>query len=108
MLEAMKEEIGAIIEGDLRDPRIALCTVKEIVMGVGGKSARVFLEVQGDDQEMEDTLAAVTAAKGYIRHELLERLGKRHVPDLIFTLDRSDQYGNRIETLLGRIKKRKK
>jgi len=57
---------------------------------------------------MEDTLAAIKAAKGYIRHELLERLGKRHVPDLIFTLDRSDQYGNRIETLLGRIKKRKK
>lgn len=108
MIEALKEEIGAIIEGDLGDPRIALCTVNEVVMNVGGKSARVFLQVQGDEQEMEETLKAITAAKGYIRHELLERLGKRHVPDLIFTLDRSDEYGNRIETLLGRIKKRKK
>lgn len=108
IIEALKEEIGAIIEGDLGDPRIALCTVSEVVMMAGGKSARVFLQVAGNEQESEETLKAITAAKGYIRHELLERLGKRHVPDLIFTLDRSQEYGTRIETLLGRIKKRKK
>ena len=28
--ETLKEEIGVIIEGELGDPRIALCTVTEI------------------------------------------------------------------------------
>jgi ribosome-binding factor A len=108
MSEALKEEIGAIIEGELGDPRIALCTVNEIVLSPDGKSARVFLEVQGDEGERRETLKAIKAATGYIRHELLERLGVRHVPELAFILDRSEQYGARIDEILGRIKKRGK
>jgi ribosome-binding factor A len=106
--EALKEEIGVIIEGELGDPRIALCTVNEVVLSPDGKSARVFLQVQGDDRERDETIRAVNAAKGYIRHELLERLGVRHVPDLTFVLDRSEEYGTRIDEILGRIKKRRK
>ena len=106
--EALKEEIGAIIEGELGDPRIALCTVTEILLGADGKSARVFLQVQGNEQEQEQTVKGVNAAKGYIRRELLQRLGVRHVPELVFLLDQSQEYGARIDELLGRIKKRKK
>lgn len=106
--EALKEEIGAIIEGELGDPRIALCNVSELLLAPDGKSARVYLQVQGDEQESEQTIQAVNAAKGYIRRELLERLGTRHVPDLIFLLDKSQEYGERIDELLGRIKRRKK
>src|SRR5262250_2025336 len=106
--EALKEEIGAIIEGELGDPRIALCTVSEVLLSPDGKSARVFLQVQGDERESRETLKGIKAATGYIRHELLERLGVRHVPELNFVLDRSEEYGSRIDNILGRIKKRRK
>lgn len=106
--EALKEEIGAIIEGELGDPRIALCCVSEIALAPDGKSARVFLQVVGDEKECQETVKAVNAARGFIRHEVLERLGKRHVPDLTFVLDRSAEYGGRIDEILGRIRKRKK
>lgn len=106
--EALKEEIGAIIEGELGDPRIALCTVTELVLAPDGKSARVFLQVEGDERESRETVKAVNAAKGYIRRQLLERLGKRHVPDLLFILDTSHEYGARIDEILGRISRRKK
>jgi ribosome-binding factor A len=108
IVEALKEEIGSIVEGELGDPRIALCTVSEVVLNPDGKSARVFLQVQGDEREQQQTLKAVNAAKGFIRRELLERLGVRHVPDLTFLLDRSEEYGARIDELLGRMKKRKR
>ncbi len=107
-MEALKEEIGSIIEGELGDPRIALGTVSEVVLNPDGKSARVFVQVQGEEGEQQQTLKAINAAKGYIRRELLERLGVRHVPDLSFLLDRSEEYGARIDELLGRIRKRKK
>jgi len=104
--EALKEEVGAILEGELGDPRIALCTVTEVLLMPDGKNAKVFLNVVGDEQEAKDTLAAVRAAQGYIRHQLRERLGKRHIPELTFHLDNSQEYGSRIDELLGRIKKR--
>jgi ribosome-binding factor A len=106
--EALKEEIGAMIEGELGDPRIALCTVSEILLAPDGKSARVFVAVQGDERESKQTIKAINAAKGYIRRELLNRLGVRHVPELTFVLDRSEEFGSRIDEILGRIKKRKK
>jgi ribosome-binding factor A len=106
--ETLKEEIGAIIEGELADPRISLCHVTEIMLAPDGKSARIFLHVEGDAREQEETIQAVNAAKGYIRRELLQRLGTRHVPDLAFLLDQSEQYGARIDELLGRIRRRRK
>jgi len=106
--ETLKEEIGVIIEGELGDPRIALCTVTEIALAPDGKSARVYIEVAGDERESEQTITAINAAKGYIKRELLIRLGVRHVPELNFLLDKSQEYGSRIDDLLGRINKRKK
>ena len=106
--EALKEEIGVIIEGELGDPRIALCNVTEIALAPDNKSARVYIEVAGDDHESEQTITAINAAKGYIKRELLLRLGVRHIPELHFVLDKSQQYSSRIDDLLGRIEKHKK
>ena len=106
--ETLKEEIGVIIEGELGDPRIALCNVTEIALAPDNKSARVYIEVTGDDHESEQTITAINAAKGYIKRELLQRMGVRHIPELHFVLDKSQQYGSRIDDLLGRIEKHKK
>jgi ribosome-binding factor A len=105
--EALKDEIGSILEGELADPRIGLCNVTEVLLSGDGKGARVFVHVDGDEQEATQALKAVTTAKGYIRHELLERLGLRHVPELHFVLDRSQEIGARIDELLARTKRRK-
>src|SRR5215471_1565413 len=105
--EALKDEIGAIVEGELGDPRIGLCEVTEVLLAPDGKSAKVFVHVSGDDEEARESVKAIDAAKGYIRHELLERLGVRQVPDLSFILDRSEKIGARIDELLGRTKRRK-
>ncbi|HLK07979.1 MAG TPA: 30S ribosome-binding factor RbfA [Candidatus Angelobacter sp.] len=106
--ETLKEEIGVIIEGELGDPRIALCNVTEITLAPDNKSARVYIEVAGDEHESEETITAINAAKGYIKRELLIRMGVRHIPELHFVLDKSQEYGSRIDDLLGRIKKRTK
>ena len=104
MSEALKEEIGAIIEGELGDPRIGLCDVTEVLLAPDGKSAKVFVHVAGDEEEGRRSLMAIEAAKGYIRHELLERLGVRHVPEMTFILDRGQEIGARIDELLGRTR----
>jgi len=108
MAEAMREEIVALVEGELGDPRIGLVSVSEVHMAADGKTARVFVTAAGDEDEAEQSLEGLSAARGYIRHELVTRLGIRQAPEIIFVLDRSDQYGGRIEELLHRIQKRKR
>ena len=110
--ETLREEIGAMIEGELSDPRIAFCYVTEVVLNPGGKSARVYVAVDNavpDIAKAEvDTVAGLEAAKGYIRFELKERMGVRHVPELSFLADRSGRFQARIEELMDRSRKRQK
>jgi ribosome-binding factor A len=110
--ETLREEIGAMIEGELSDPRIAFCHVSEVVLNPGGKSARVYVALDSavpDIAKAEaDTVAGLEAAKGYIRHELKERMGVRHVPELAFFADRSGRFQARIEDLMERSRKRQK
>ena len=100
------DEIGVMLEGELSDPRIAPSYVPEVVLAPGGKSARVFVAVHGSEAEEESTLAGLTAARGYIRSQLRERMGVSHVPDLTFAIDRSEQLTGRMDELLGRMRKR--
>jgi ribosome-binding factor A len=62
--------------------------------------------VAGDDAQAEETMEGLRAAGGYVRRELAERLHLRRAPELIFILDRSQQYESRIDELLNRTKKR--
>jgi ribosome-binding factor A len=105
--EALREEIGAIIEGELGDPRIGLATVSEVAMNPGGKSARVYVRVD-DEDEADATLAGLNAAKKYVSSELTTRLGLRHCPELLFVIDRSESAGGRIDQLLHRVEERKR
>jgi ribosome-binding factor A len=110
--ETLREEIGAMIEGELSDPRIAFCYVSEVVLNPGGKSARVYIAIDGAvpdiEKAEEDTIAALESAKGFIRHELKDRMGVRHVPELAFIADRSGRFQARIEDLMNRARKRQK
>ncbi|HYK37048.1 30S ribosome-binding factor RbfA [Alloacidobacterium sp.] len=106
--EALREEIGAMIEGELSDPRISFAYVSQVVLNPGGKSALIYVAVDGGAAEEEQTIEGLMAARGYIRHELLERMGVRHIPDLTFHIDRSEKMKARIDELLGRAHKRQK
>ena len=102
------EEIGAMLEGELSDPRIAPSYVTDVVLAPGGKSARVFIAVHGTEQEEDSTLEALTTARGYIRSQLRDRMGVRHVPELSFAIDRSEKMTGRMDELLTRMRKREK
>ncbi len=106
--EALREEITTLVEGELEDPRIGLVTVNEVVMAADSKVARVFIEVAGDDREVEESIEGLNDARGFIRHALTANLGLRHAPELLFILDHRDEHGSRIQELLKRIDKRKR
>src|ERR1700760_909549 len=101
------EEITAMLEGELTDPRIAPCHVTEVVLAPGGKSCRVFVAVTGSEKEEAETLEGLMAARGYVRSEIRSRMGTRHVPEITFAIDRSEKVNARMDELFGRMEKRK-
>jgi ribosome-binding factor A len=108
LMQAIREEIETILDGELADPRIGLATVSNVVMPDDSRAVRVLVQVAGDDEEAKSTMEGLEAAKNYIRHELGERLRLRRPPELFFQLDRSQEMESRVEELLGRTRKRRK
>jgi ribosome-binding factor A len=97
-----------MLEGELSDPRIAPAYVTDVVLAPGGKSARVFVAVHGNAEEEDSTLAGLMTARAFIRSQIRDRMGVRHVPELTFAIDRSERMTGRMDELLGRMRKRDK
>jgi ribosome-binding factor A len=95
-----------MLEGELSDPRIAPSYVTDVVLAPGGKSARIFVAVHGSEEEEQSTLEGLTTARGFIRAQIRDRMGVRHVPELSFAIDRSERMTGRMDELLGRMRKR--
>ena len=104
--EEIAHEINAMLAGELKDPRLEgnVC-VSEVRVQPDMKHARVFVSVRTENsKEQSDAIKALEHASGYIRHELIERLQLRRLPDLHFTLDLSQEHVERIEQLLKQMK----
>jgi ribosome-binding factor A len=106
LAEALREEIETIVEGELADPRIGLVNVSSVVLAEDSRSARILVTVEGDDDEAERSLEGLTAAVGFLRREVADRLHLRRAPELYFQLDRSQEQVARIDELLSRAAKR--
>ena len=107
--EEIAHEINAMLAGELKDPRLELSvSVSEVRVQPDMKHARVFVSVRSENpKEQTDAIKALDHAMGYIRHELVERLQLRRVPELHFVLDFSQEYVERIERLLKAVKSEK-
>ena len=104
--EEIAHEINAMLAGELKDPRLEgnVC-VSEVRVQPDMKHARVFVSVRTQNsKEQMEAIKALEHASGFIRHELIERLQLRRLPDLHFTLDQSQEHMERIEQLLKQMK----
>jgi ribosome-binding factor A len=107
--EEIAHEINAMLAGELKDPRLEgnVC-VSEVRVQPDMKHARVFVSVRTENaKEQTDAIKALEHAIGFIRHELIERLQLRRLPDLHFILDLSQEHVERIEQLLKQMKSEK-
>jgi ribosome-binding factor A len=103
--EEIAHEINAMLAGELRDPRLEISVVvNDVRLSEDGRDARVFVGARGTESEQRDAIKALEHAAGFIRHEILERLQLRRVPDLHFTLDNSEDNAARIDQLLKAMK----
>lgn len=105
--EEIAHEINAMLAGELKDPRLeGNVSVSEVRVQPDMKHARIFVSVRSNDEkERTGAIRALEHAAGYIRHELMERLQLRRLPELHFTLDLSEESAERIEKLLKEVKK---
>ena len=100
LAETIHETVSSILSRGLNDPRIGFVTIIAVEVIDDLSLARIYFTVIGDDDAKKNSEAGLNSAKGFIRKELGRVLTIRHIPELIFKYDHSQEYGNRIDTIL--------
>lgn len=101
--EELKREIGNIINNELKSTNITgLISVTKVKISPDLKHAKVFVSMI-NSKSVKNTLSGLKRASGYIRSMIAERINLRVTPELIFILDDSMEYGERIDSILKEI-----
>ncbi len=86
--------LAEIIRSDIKDPRIhPMTSVVSVSVAPDLKTCKAWISVLGDEKAVEDTLAGLKSAGGYIRKELARRVNLRNTPEITFVMDQSIAYG---------------
>ncbi|NLW24739.1 MAG: 30S ribosome-binding factor RbfA [Clostridia bacterium] len=103
--EEIKRELSQIIRSELKDPRVSgIVSITGVEVSGDLKYAKVFVSHYGEKEQQKEVIQGLEKATGFLRSELGKRIRLRIVPELIFKLDESLEYGNKISELLSQIK----
>ena len=101
--ERIQEELADILMRNVADPRLAMITITEVDVDRELAYAQIYVVASGDDEQMDDVLAGLEGAQGYLRSQLAARIQLRSFPQLRFRWDASHERGARIEELLDNL-----
>jgi len=104
--QLIREEISALLQRELKDPRLGFVTVTDVEVSKDLRTAKVYVSVFGTEAEWRASLAALDSAKGFIRNWLKQHLTLRIIPALSFHPDRSLAHAANIQALLAELKAR--
>ena len=99
--EQIKRELSRILLEEVKDPRVGPVTVTRVITAPDLTLARAFVQLLGEEEDREETMAGLRAALPFIRTSLGQRLDMRRVPELRFERDRSLEHAMHIEELLA-------
>ena len=103
LAEALKDEISEVVGFELDDPRLETVTVTDVSVSEDLRDAKVFVLIQGDEQEVTAAMKALQNAMIFVRQQVALNLGLRHAPHLHFARDTAEENAARVNQLLSGI-----
>lgn len=109
--EEIRRIVSSLLLRELKDPRFkGLVSISAVDVTDDGSYATLYvtalaLSPDGElsQEEKEEMLAAFRSAKGMIRSEIGRQIKLRHVPELIFKMDRSMEYGRHMDEVISKL-----
>lgn len=103
--EELKREISNIINYEVTNSNVTgLISVTKVKISPDLRYARVYVSIL-NSKNVKQTLAGLKSSSGFIRSRIAEKINLRVTPELVFELDDSMQYGEKIDTILKDIMK---
>ena len=98
--EAIRQVIGEVVAGELKDPRVGFVTVTDVRTSADLSHARVYVSVLGDEPTARRRSAGLRSAHGYMQRRVASELRLKRTPTLDFIYDDTTDRAMRLEALL--------
>jgi ribosome-binding factor A len=105
--DQIQRELAALIQREVKDPRVGMATVSAVEVSRDLSHAKVFVTIlNGDEgqQEITESVKALNNASGFLRSQLGQRMKLRIVPTLRFHFDDSLSRGNYLSNLIDKAR----
>ena len=100
----IRQEICELLQRQVKDPRLGgFVTVTQVSTSGDLRHAKVFFSIMGSEDEKGEVLEALTAASGFLRKEMSNRLELRRCPELSFHYDDSLDQGAQVLQLISEV-----
>ncbi len=102
--EELKKEISNIINFELKNPNVTgLISVTKAKITPDLKYAKIYVSIL-NSKNVKKTMEGLKESAGFIRTQVAKAINLRITPELIFEIDDSLEYGEKIEKILKNLK----
>ena len=101
LAETLREEIAEVVGFELDDPRIEMVTVTDVNVADDLRDAKVYVLVDGTEEEINSALKALQHAASFVRQQVAMNLSMRFAPHLHFVRDTAEENASRVNSILS-------
>lgn len=102
--ELLRRELAGLIGREVKDPRVRGISVTDVEVTRDLSHARVFVSAL-DEAVVEEALAGLRRAAGFLRSRLGRELKIRQIPELHFRYDDSQIRAEALDALIDRARR---
>ncbi|MBX7169685.1 MAG: 30S ribosome-binding factor RbfA [Pyrinomonadaceae bacterium] len=104
LAQSLREEITEIVGYELEDPRLETVTVTDVRVSEDLRDAKVYVLIEGNEQEIKEAMKALQHAEKYVRSQVAMNLNIHHAPHIHFARDTVEEKAGRIDKILEELK----
>lgn len=102
--EELKREISNIISFELKEPSVTgMVSVTKVKTTPDLKFAKVYVSIL-NSKNLKKTVDGLKKSAGFIRSQIAKKVNLRITPQLVFEVDDSMEYGQKIDAILKDLK----
>jgi ribosome-binding factor A len=97
----MQRTLAELVPRTVKDPRVGHLTITAVSLLEDLSSARIWFLPFGTSRDVDEQLAGLRSAAGFLRGELARQLGLRHAPRLEFLIDTNLEQAQALTQLIN-------
>lgn len=98
--EQIRREVAELIRSEVKDPRVGMVSITDVEVTPDYAHAKVYFSTLAGSERLDEVMAGLQKASGFLRRELGRRIRIHTTPQLHFVFDQSLERGADLSKLI--------